>query len=526
MSTEKLFNILKNRDNLVNISNVILKLQENGIIKDDPRMESIYKNIEILKTQQSDNLIIDYNDFTNILNENIFFINKVFSKELVIHNFCKLKSDIENIYREIICNKNGDVANYIPQLERVNPDKLGISICTVSGQRYSIGDYNEYFCVQSTCKPINYLISLEDFSSEEIHKYVGKEPSGSRFNALMLNEESKPHNPLINAGAIMICSLIKKHLEKIPGERFENILNSWNKAVGNIKKVSFSNATYLSEKKTADRNFALAYFMREINDNKKVGFPEGTDIIEVLELYFQCCSIEITCEMMSIIASTLANGGVCPLTDERIWDCNSVKNCLSLMASCGMYDYSGEFGFTMGFPAKSGVSGAIMIVIPGVMGMCTWSPRLDKYGNSVRGIEFCRCINKIYNFHQYNIFSEGSKEKDKDPRLDQKKENNENIHTACYLASEGELEQLQSLYIKGFNLNQGDYDGRTPLHLACCENKIEIVKFLLEKCNCDVNIFDRWENTPLDDSERQGNTEVTNYLLSREAKRNNEINVN
>ena len=526
MASEKIFNILKDKDNLVNISNVISKLQENGIINDDPRIESIHKNIEDLKKNHSDNLNINYNDFTNIVDGNIFFIHKVLSKELVIRDFEKLKSNIENIYKEIIDNKGGNVAKYIPQLERVDPDKFGISICTVSGQRYSIGDCNEYFCVQSTCKPINYLISLEDFEPEQIHKYVGKEPSGSRFNALMLNEDSKPHNPLINAGAIMICSLIKKHLETTPGERFENILNSWNKAIGNIKKVSFSNSTYLSERKTADRNFALAYFMREINDNKKVGFPEGTDIIEVLELYFQCCSIEITCEMMSIVASTLANGGVCPLTDERIWDTISVKNCLSLMASCGMYDYSGEFGFTMGFPAKSGVSGTIMIVIPGVMGICTWSPRLDKYGNSVRGIEFCKCINKIYNFHQYNIYSEGSKEKDKDPRLDQKKENNDNIHTACYLASEGELEQLQSLYIKGFNLNQGDYDGRTPLHLACCVNKIEIVKFLIEKCNCDINVYDRWENTPLEDSERHNNNEITAYLLSRKAKRYNELNVN
>ena len=164
-----------------------------------------------------------------------------------------------------------------------------------------------------------------------------------------------------------------------------------------------------------------------------------------------------------------------------------------------------------------------MIVIPGVMGICSWSPRLDKYGNSVRGIHFCNLINEIYNFHQYNICSEGSKEKEKDPRLDQKKENNLNINTACYLASQGELEQLQSLYVRGFDLNQGDYDGRTPLHLASCEKKIDIVIFLVETCNCNINAVDRWSNTPLDDSERENNTEVKNYLLSKNAKKFSEI---
>jgi glutaminase len=524
MSIDKLFNILKSEDDSVNITDILSKLNENGIKNDDPRISSIYKKIqEKNENFDTNEIYIDYNNFKQLLEGNIFFINRVIGKELIIHDFNTLKINIKNIYNKIIENKEGDVASYIPQLSRVDPDKLAISICTVSGQRFSVGNFDEYFCVQSTCKPINYLISLEDFTPDEIHKYVGKEPSGSRFNALMLNENGKPHNPLINAGAIMVCSLLKKHLETTPGERFENILKSWNNACGNIKKVSFSNATYLSERKTADRNFALAYFMREINDNKKIGFPDGTDIIEILELYFQCCSIEITCEMMSIVASTLANGGVCPLTNEKIWDPVSVKNCLSLMASCGMYDYSGEFGFRMGFPAKSGVSGAIMIVIPGVMGICTWSPRLDKYGNSVRGIHFCNLINEIYNFHQYNICSEGSKEKEKDPRLDQKKENNLNINTACYLASQGELEQLQSLYVRGFYLNQGDYDGRTPLHLASSENKIDVVIFLVETCNCNINAVDRWSNTPLDDSERENNTEVKNYLLSKNAKKFSEI---
>ena len=506
MDIEKLFKILKNEKDILSTNDIITKLNSFGIMKDDPRIESLIDKINKLNKEQN-KISIEYKDLEILLEGNLFFFSKVFGNEMVVNDFEKLKKNITDIYHQVINNKEGEVASYIPQLKNVDPEKFGISICSISGQRFSIGNYDEYFCVQSTCKPINYLISLEDISSQEIHKYVGKEPSGSRFNALMLNEEGKPHNPLINAGAIMVCSLIKKYLEKTPGERFENILKSWNRACGNIKKVGFSNATYLSERKTADRNFALAYFMREENENKSVGFPKNTNIIDTLELYFQCCSIEITCEMMSIVAATLANGGICPLTEEKIWDHASVKNCLSLMASCGMYDYSGEFGFTMGFPAKSGVSGVIMIVIPGLLGLCTWSPRLDKYGNSVRGIEFCKIINNYYNFHQYDIDINNKGLKDNNTIKDIV-----DINCACYLASIGEIDQLKLLYLKGYDLNQGDYDKRTPLHLACCENQLNTVKFLIEVCNCDKDVKDRWGNTPLKDAERENRQDIAEYL--------------
>lgn len=508
---EKIFNILKNENELVSLLLLDQTLEENGIKRDDPRIKSLVTNENIYLNNGGCNEV-NLKEFKDIINCSFFFINKVFNKSLIVKDFNTLKQNILQLYNDTKKNDEGNIADYIPQLARVDDKKYGISICTISGQRNSIGDCNDYFCVQSTCKPINYLIALEDHGEDTIHKYVGKEPSGSRFNALMLNDEGKPHNPLINSGAIMTCSLLKNELNNIPGEKFERIINYWGEACGNIKKVNFNNPIYLSEKKTADRNFALAYFMRETNDQKKVGFPENTNIQDILELYFQCCSIEITCEMMSIIAATLANGGVCPLTNKRIWRSDCVKNCLSLMTSCGMYDYSGQFGFTMGFPAKSGVSGVIMIVIPGVMGVCTWSPKLDKYGNSVKGIDFCNRLSKLYNFHQYDIFTDCSKEKNKSPIINNNIENNNNIHTACYLASVGDLLQLRSLYLQDFDLNQSDYDGRTPLHLACSEGMENIVEFLIKICKCHNEPKDRWGNTPLDDAVREGHENIKSML--------------
>ena len=202
--------------------------------------------------------------------------------------------------------------DYIPQLKRVNPDQYGISICTIDGQRYNIGDTKVDFSVQSCCKPINYGIALEELSEETYHSYVGREPSGQSFNELALNKKGLPHNPLINAGAIMTSSLIKERIYH-PAERFEYIVSIWEKLSGGIHKIGFNNSVYLSEKNTADRNFALAYFMKEINENKQTGFPEGSDINATLDLYFQCCSIEINAEILAIVASTLANDGINPI---------------------------------------------------------------------------------------------------------------------------------------------------------------------------------------------------------------------
>ena len=227
-----------------------------------------------------------------------------------------------------------------------------------------------------------------------VHNFVGREPSGKTFNEITLNSKGLPHNPMINAGAIMCCSLIKQNSD--PADRFDYVLERWRDAAGGMR-VGFNNAVYLSERQTADRNFALGYFMREKN-----AFPEKVDLLETLEFYFQCCSIELTASSLAAVASTLANGGMCPLTGRQVFQPDYVKHCLSLMSSCGMYDFSGEFAFSVGLPAKSGISGVVMVVIPNVMGLSIWSPRLDNLGNSVRGVEFCKRLVDNFRFHTFD----------------------------------------------------------------------------------------------------------------------------
>ena len=161
-----------------------------------------------------------------------------------------------------------------------------------------------------------------------MHTHVGREPSGCNFNERVLNRDGIPHNPYINSGAIMSASMIRPDLA-LP-ERWDFVMNTWERLAG-YKKVGFSNSVYLSERATADRNFCLGHMMQESG-----AFPEGTDLHEVLQLYFMLCAIELDVDAMAVVAGTLANAGVCPITGEIVFNARTVRNTLSLMASCGM----------------------------------------------------------------------------------------------------------------------------------------------------------------------------------------------
>ena len=266
-------------------SKLLNDIKSCGFLNDDPRLNHFNKKIN----EYQDKNHLTQEEFNDCIDSNICILNKIFKRDLIIPDFESFTGHIDTIYEETLEIKDGDVASYIPQLARADPEQYGISICTVDGQRYNIGDTDIDFTVQSCTKIINYGNALEELGTDEVHKYVGREPSGQAFNELTLNKEGKPHNPLINSGAIMTTSLIKN--KENHADRFDYVMDIWSKLSGGIYKIGFNNSVYLSEKKTADRNYALAYFMKETNDKKIIGFPENTDLDETLELYFQCCSI-------------------------------------------------------------------------------------------------------------------------------------------------------------------------------------------------------------------------------------------
>ncbi|CAD5218157.1 unnamed protein product [Bursaphelenchus okinawaensis] len=492
------------------IGRLVSVLKSLGLREDDPRLIPTMEKIKEYDHNMNDDFDVKRyrlprDQFKDCIHPSISLISQALRNELIVPSWKEFTDKITEIFEDCRTCVEGNVATYIPQLARQDPNRWGLSVCTIDGQRFSIGDAKTPFCFQSVSKAFNYAIVSSDLGSDYVHQFVGHEPSGRLFNEICLDANGKPHNPMINAGAIVVTSLLKNGI--CMADRYDFAFNEYKKLAGG-DYIGFNNATFLSERETACRNFALSFFMME---NKC--FPPGIQQLrEELDLYFQLCSLETHCESAAVMAATLANGGVCPTTGDVCIDSRPCRDVLSLMYSCGMYDYSGQFAFHVGLPAKSGVSGNMIIVIPNLMGICVWSPPLDKLGNSCRGVKFCQKLIEAFNFHNYDSLLHADSQKI-DPRRAMGSRETDLVVSLLFACKNGDFETVRRLYIQGENLNVVDYDGRTALHLAACEGHANIVKFLLQTCNVDHSIQDRWGRTALDDARLFHHHACTSLLL-------------
>ncbi len=288
-----------------------------------------------------------------------------------------------------ICD--GEVASYIPELGKIDPDAFGIALATVDGRVYTVGDCALEFTIQSVSKPFMYGRALERLGRDALLKAVGVEPTGEAFNSIVLDEvANRPFNPMVNAGAIAIAALIDGDTLQ---ERSRNMLAVFADFAG--RDLGIDEAVFRSEQATGHRNRAIAWMMLNTG---MIGRPPE----EVLDLYFRQCSVNVTCRDLSIMAATLANHGINPVSGRAALAPEHVRDVLSVMHSCGMYNYAGQWSYEVGMPAKSGVSGCIVAVMPGQMGLAIFSPRLDAHGNSVRGIRVCQEMSKTFELHAFD----------------------------------------------------------------------------------------------------------------------------
>lgn len=499
-----LFDVLSEGRGKVYLSKFLQTLYRVGLRKDDIRLkESMTKLKQAQKKMaaKGKDVGLDRKTFKECILPNIIMIKRAYEQDFVIPDFYTFSCKIEHIFNACREYSTGKPAQRIPELANVDPNLWGVSLCTIDGQRFSVGDSNVPFSLQSICKALNYALALHDLGDLTVHQYVGQEPSGVSKNEIKLDHNNKPHNPLINSGALVTVSLLQT--EKSMADRFDYVSSQYKKmAAGEF--LGFNNSMYLAEREKQG-DFALAHYMQE---NKC--FPAGAKLNETLDLCFQLASIEVTCSSAAVIAATLANGGTNPLTGEQVLNPEAVRNTLALMHSCGMYDYSGQFAFKVGLPAKSGVSGGIMLVVPNVMGMCLWSPPLDQCGNSVRGIEFCSKLIDSYNFHMYdNLLHRREKQ---DPRRKESKKGLVDLFTLLQAASTGDEKTIYRLFLSGVDMKISDYDGRTALHLAASQGHLNVVETLLDIAGVQISAKDRWDHTPLDNAKEFDHKEVQDYM--------------
>ena len=305
-----------------------------------------------------------------------------------------IPSYLDEVLQSVAADRTGVLANYIPELAEVDPERLGASIAMVDGELYASGDTDSLFTIQSISKPFVYALALADRGFEKVLDKVGVEPSGEPFNEISLEDSSgRPLNPMINAGAITTHSLVGTETMN-PAERMERVISGLSAFAG--RSLDVDEAVYSSEIEHAHRNLAIAHMLRshDILTENPTGVVEG---------YTRQCSLLVTVQDLAMMAATLANYGIQPGTGEQVVPKTVVRQVLSVMFTCGMYNAAGDWATQVGIPAKSGVGGGIIGAVPGQLGLATFSPRLDVHGNSVRGVSLFERFSSDMGMHVMNI---------------------------------------------------------------------------------------------------------------------------
>ncbi|KPP58000.1 hypothetical protein Z043_124222, partial [Scleropages formosus] len=470
----------------INASQFFETVWSSGIQKTDPRIKDCY--LLMRKLQETDGTV-DRDTFHRCVTGFVSFILKALQGRFVIPDFSTFTEETQKLFM-----KSKQLSSVKQEPGNEEREKWGVSICTVDGQRLSLGDCVEPCVLGEISWPLIYGIAVDQLGTDYVHRYVGVEEFSKYDSPFTLTKHGTPHSPLIMTGAIITTSLLQLacRLGTEDEEKYESVLNSFRRLC-NKEHANLNCTSYQIMKKDSIALHALSFYLQE-----KKCFPESVDINTAVDLIQQCSSTEVTCESGAVMAATLANGGLCPLSGDKVLCPPSTRAMLSVMQVAGMNEYSRMFHFKTSVPAKSSKSGALLIVVPGILGMMCWSPALDSFGNSWKSVHFCEELVSMFQLHSFDIRTPFRQV----VAYRQWKAESEGyqIMNVLLAAYRGDVQSLRRYFLSGANVNAVDYDGRSALHVAASEGHLEAIKFLVENGGAKVTTFDRF-HLPIDPTE-------------------------
>lgn len=383
---------------------LLRKLGQTGINPFEPRVREAVKDLRDADGEPlgltNQPIKIDFETFRGIVAHGDGVIQRALDDDLALKRseYLDFARGIQGIYADLLDDRTGAVADYIPTLRDADPDKFGITICTADGQTFSIGDTTQRFSIQSTSKVVTLALAYQEHGPNKVHEFVGMESSGGVFNdpVLSVGKDGRPANPMINAGAIGTLALVRAG--EPDSAKVHTILDAYEAMTG--RRLGGDLETYYAEMETGDGNRSLT--ARIAAGDKLMGGGGPAAIERAMGLYTNICALDVDATELAAVGATLANGGRAPFSGERVFSSDTAGLTLNEMLHNGFYDGSARFGADVGLPGKSGVSGNVVVVDPKHrMAIVVFSPRLDAAGNSARGLEVCRRLAEQFDLHPY-----------------------------------------------------------------------------------------------------------------------------
>ncbi|XP_073975770.1 glutaminase liver isoform, mitochondrial-like isoform X2 [Rhodnius prolixus] len=426
-----------------------------------------------------------------IITQNWYLFFKALTKSMVIPKFEELRHAVGVLYGEIEGDVTGETSNYIPEIKNTCPDLWAVSICSTDGQKCSFGDYLVPLTIQDISYPFLYAKCLDLFGSATVLEYVGIERKPADVSVKNSKANNRAFNPMTDSGAISLSTLFcdnDKRTGTAADKHYEFF--EFMKALCGNNHFQICTPAYVSVRQKDDLSRSIAYAM--LNQGH---LPNDTDIPTIMDFYFEARSLEVTCDGLAVMAATLANFGVNPYTNEKLISPISVKAVLSAMHNWGNYGYSGVNAFYLGLPSKHSVAGAFMVVVPGMLGLILYSPRINDNEVGEKNIDFAMKFVKKFDLHPLSNSSKEMKKRFGTRKIPEVPcENYCKIFTAVF---NNDLEEVMNL-TKGNKkiVFEKDLEGRTILHLAAIKGHFEIIKFVTSNFRKLSSVKDRFGRVP------------------------------